>query len=799
MTGERSEDEWVQVLIEAIKTGVPVDPGGENPGILDVDMTVAATIAPDDDEVEQWGQLRTIPAPAVRRALLAGDVTADPHGLQVHGCKITGTLDLVGAHVDCRVILSRCLLENDLRAQGLQISVLGLIGCRTAGIDLDEARVDGGAFWTALHAAGEVRAVGAHIGGQLNLVGAVLASPEGRALSLDDVQVGGNAYWSGLHAAGGVRAIGAHIGGQLILTGAVLSNPDAIALALDRVRVDGSAAWGGLRASGEVRATGAHIGGQLNLWGAVLSGSEVALSLDGARVDGGAFWTALHAAGEVYAVGAHIGGQLDLEGAILTNPEGRALTLDGVQVEGAVFCTGMRATGEVRALGAHITAQLNLRGAFIWSGPGQDALNVDVIKVDGEAYWEGLQTIGRVRATGAHFSRQLDLEVAVLFNADGDALRLDGVQVDGGVFWDGLHATGEVRAVGAHIGGGLALQKAVLSNPRGNALSLDRVRVDGGSYWRGMTSVGKVRAPGAHIVGQLQLEAVVCRSFPSDEDEAVNLRNSVIGSVFIGRTEAGLDLHLAQFEVLVLQDNAPNPGLDATGWSVTSLRFNAMPHGQGRRDLILTQWLDTQEGFVPQPWHEAADALARDGYMEESTRLRIAAAKRSTKQLRPVGRPTWSVRAVYQCGAGWVRWLLRTLYGLAVGFGYRPLRAGLWLAAFGVATFVIVAIWSSQLEPARQARPLTTSAAVLAVAQHGPLTGATGCQAAREGWDYPCLNKWLYAAETALPVVGTVQSSAWVWSPGAWLAAAVVTALKALSWLFTVLLLGGVTNLLRKT
>ncbi|GGC84994.1 hypothetical protein GCM10011512_09820 [Tersicoccus solisilvae] len=385
-------------------------------------------------------------------------------------------------------------------------------------------------------------------------------------------------------------------------------------------------------------------------------------------------------------------------------------------------------------------------------------------------------------------------------NPDGIALGLDGARVDGGAFWDELTATGQVRAPGAHIGGQLALQKAILSNPAGDALSLDNARVDGGAFWDGLTATGQVRAIGAHIGGQLHLENVACHSLPSDGTVGgLHLQGAVIDSLFVGRIQAVLDLHLAHIQVLVLRDNNPPPAVEATGWALTSLRLIAVPSGQNGRDVILTKWLDRQEVFVPQPWHEAADALARDGHMEEATRLRIAAAKRSTEQLRPAGRPTRRFRSIYGWVTGRTRWLLRLGYGTAVGFGYRPLRAGIWLAAFGLATMLIAGLGASQLEPSRQARPLDIGTSAQTVAQHGPLTGATECEAARAGWDYPCLNKVLYAVETALPVVGTVQSSAWVWGPGAWFPALIITALKALSWLFTVLLLGGVTNLLRKT
>ncbi|GGC84990.1 hypothetical protein GCM10011512_09810 [Tersicoccus solisilvae] len=72
----------------------------------------------------------------------------------------------------------------------------------------------------------------------------------------------GDALLAGLTATGQVRAPGAHIGGQLYLREVALSNPDGDALNLDRIQVDGGAFGAALTATGQVRAVGAHIGGR---------------------------------------------------------------------------------------------------------------------------------------------------------------------------------------------------------------------------------------------------------------------------------------------------------------------------------------------------------------------------------------------------------------------------------------------------------------------------------------------------------------------------------------------------------
>ena len=241
------------------------------------------------------------------------------------GATITGALDLRRAAVPCSLALDQCYFESAPSLAGATIPALSLRGSHAPGLSLDGARIDGDAFLTGLHTTGEVRALGAHIGGQLALGEAVLMNEDGFALSLDRAHIDGGAFLTGLHATGEVRALGAHIGGQLDMQGeAILISKDGFALSLDGARIDGGAFLAGLHATGEVRALGAHIGGQLDMQGeAILTNKGgTALGLDGARIDGDAFLAGLHATGEVRANGAHIDGQFDLRSVTITGANG---------------------------------------------------------------------------------------------------------------------------------------------------------------------------------------------------------------------------------------------------------------------------------------------------------------------------------------------------------------------------------------------------------------------------------------------------------------------------------------------
>jgi hypothetical protein len=203
---------------------------------------------------------------------------------------------------------------------------------------------------------------------------------------------------------------------------------------------------------------------------------------------------------------------------------------------------------------------------------------------------------------------------------------------------------------------------------------------------------------------------------------------------------------------------------------------------------LAANWLATQQVFIPQPWHALADVYERNGQPADARRLRLEAAHRTTKAA-----PAWSKP---------VRWA----YGLVVGYGYYPLTAAVWLfVAFAIASALVathketfvptspasVGTAVSQTAPVGTSTtlPRTTTGAALTV------TGATPCPSL--GNSYPCLHPVLYALDVVLPpTVGAGQAAAW--RPTATWLVYLLTGLKAFGWLLTVLLLAGVTGLLRK-
>jgi len=81
--------------------------------------------------MRSWGKSRTISADVIRD-ILRGRRAADPdpHGLRLRGARITGRLDLANLTTDVSLLLSSCLLEEGVLAEGARLAFVALNGCQ---------------------------------------------------------------------------------------------------------------------------------------------------------------------------------------------------------------------------------------------------------------------------------------------------------------------------------------------------------------------------------------------------------------------------------------------------------------------------------------------------------------------------------------------------------------------------------------------------------------------------------------------------------------------------------------------
>ena len=258
----------------------------------------------------------------------------------------------------------------------------------------------------------------------------------------------------GFSAKGKVSLGGAHIGGQLDLSGAILINPRGWALTADGLTVDQDVLCGKSSAQGEIRLAGAHIRGVLDLRGAsITSIGGRAITAEWLIVDRAMLCERLSARGAIRLGGAHIGGVLDLSGATLVNPGGPALLANKVTVDQSVLCgDGFSAQGEVSLGGARIGGQLDLSGASL-ANPGGLALFGDRLGVAQEVFCrDGFTAQGEVRLAGAQIGGVLDLQEASLANPGGVALRLARAKVATLFFLPAQRPDGAVDLTNAAVG-----------------------------------------------------------------------------------------------------------------------------------------------------------------------------------------------------------------------------------------------------------------------------------------------------------------------------------------------------------
>ena len=409
-------------------------------------------------------------------------------------------------------------------------------------------------------------------------------------------------------------------------------------------------------------------------------------------------------------------------------------------------------------------------------------LSLDSAHVAGNVEMSRLRSTGEVRAFGVHIGGQLVLAEAKLTNPDGNALNLDGASITADAFLSNLEAAGQVWALGLHVGGQLVLAEAKLTNPNGNALNLDGADITAGAYLNNLDAVGQVRAPGAHIGGQLVLKEA---KLTSSDGDALNLSWAILDHLVLSEiftAEGGMDLSFTSIRVLSVGKARPDNGLPplsgAQGWTLGSV------HGFLRTDRKSARaWLDTidtrprvggRREFASQPWKEMAKIYDQIGQPEDARWLRFWAARRTTRV------------------APWTSKLIRWPYAGLVGYGYYPAIVIGWLAVLWVTALVLCSLNTSAFTPTLPGASTVTITNSTTQPEKVSATGATPRPAG-----YPAFDARLFAVDTALPAAATGQSNAWRITENTWMQG-IFAAIKGFSWLLTVLLLAGITGILRK-
>lgn len=518
----------------------------------------------------------------------------------------------------------------------------------------------------------------------------------------------------------GVRIEGARIEGSLDLEDATLRCPLHLLscylpgkLCLDRARVK-SLVLSGSRVAG------------LSAEGMVSSG-EVGLD------DG--FWSD----GMVNLRRAHIATDLICSGGRFHNPGQIALFAGGLQVGGGIFLDhGFISRGTTQLLGAKVGCNLECDGGT-FDSPGAVALNCEQLQCRGSVFLRhGFSSRGEVSLMLASIGGSLDCRGGPFISHNGNALACQGLTCRGEVcLRRPFAAEGRVNFISASIGGSFDASGGQIRGSEGEALQAGRLHCRGSVLiGNGFSAHGRVCFNGTTI--ELSLSATGGHFYQGGADQAdkaaFELRNASIGqSLYFDSVSfrPGSKVNLRGTRVAAFQDDAQswehiNPGnLYLDGFQYARIE---PPDAEAR-----LSWLRKAE-FSPQPYTQLADCLRRQGHEPEALEILV---EKERDRWRHGKDPLWKK-------------LLWRLLGFFVGYGYRPVRALLWLALCWIIGGIVFtgAYRGGAMAPSDP--DVMSSASWLAERQLPD-----------DYVDYPQFRPWLYSFDTVVPVVNLHMEEFW--------------------------------------
>ena len=203
----------------------------------------------DPAQAQDWSEERAFNA--YRIAWLCTDAPASAlvthRGIRLELARIDENLDLDWAKVPFPLIFRRCAFSGPISLRFAKVPWLSFVGTHPHALNADGLKVEGDVFLTGgFKAEGEVRLLGATIGGNLECDGGTFTNPEGRARSADGLKVEGSVFLrDGFKAEGEVDFRNGAIVGYFVYRDAVGSEKAILDLRSTRVGTlwDDEASW----------------------------------------------------------------------------------------------------------------------------------------------------------------------------------------------------------------------------------------------------------------------------------------------------------------------------------------------------------------------------------------------------------------------------------------------------------------------------------------------------------------------------------------------------------------------------
>jgi hypothetical protein len=591
------------------------------------------------------------------------------------------------------------------------------------------------------------------------------------------------------------------------------SGTHTLSINAKRLTVEGDVRFrNDFKAKGTVNLIGAKIGGYLDCSGGKFinkrrrgyKNAQIALEATGIKVEGNVnLCGGFDSKGTVSLYGATIGRELDCKGGKFTNPGLVAFNGDQMQVDGCVFLSeGFKAEGQVRLIGAIIGRDLDCTNGkfFITSNKTAnskgfgEALKASGMKVSGNMYLrKGFEATGMVRLVDATVDGFLDCSGGKFSNnSDGlngpvEAIEATRLQVGGTVSMcidkdtkEIFRATGMVSLYGANIGGDLDCKRGEFVNPKGTALCADLLEVDQHVFLsENFHAEGEVCFKNAKINGYLLLGNI-----DSPKKAKLNLQFAQVSMLNIKNTN---------------EDQWPRKLL------LQGLNYEEINDDFADNQKALIKWLRLQYGepgdyFRPQPYEKLAEVLSKSG--RKTIAKKILITKNDDKKDPNLRLPLTRRERLWH-----------SMFGALISYGYKPWHAAIYGMGFVLLGWLIFSKGFKKgfIKPTKEKefikRPKETEV-------HNKNGKPNDDFKPKAGENYPKFNALMYSLDIFVPLIDLHQSKYWLpninkmktqrtshnfilFNAGGllWCYLWIQT---IFGWLLTLLLVAGLTGLVRK-
>jgi hypothetical protein len=721
------------------------------------------------------GERRSVDAALIRHCCQA-KADIDPRGLQLRNAIILGSMDLAGLDLPFPLRFEECEFESALVVEGARLAELGLSGCpRLPGLlgngvqirrdlDLSRSQVTGGHRTSASTSKrSAIWLCESDIGGRLLCVDTLIHADGERSLQADRMRVGGTVRL--LHqftARGEIRLLGAHIGGSLDLTGAHIESTEGPALDLGDAVIEGSifliSDTTGRRpvVRGRVNMSSTRISGQFLVRNATLEGygsvpasnaysraSASGTAISGARLSVGA--------GVALEGSCEVSGGLDLSMSdmsslsISENCSLRGLGCPALDLTNAELRSSLtihpRATvgGTLRLRGSRIHGDLSLQKVKLSVPENTWVIAAQGLTVDGDVLLQDLDARGGpLEFRGATLGSIVDATRAQLNNPGGYTLSLNHANVRGSVHLEDTESVGLIVLNRAAIGGRLQCTGGSFTCPGPAKFNEDGHAIKAVSA----TIRGGMEMGWATISPSLDFTNATTTYLADDP------KNWPASFIISGFT-------YDRFE-------QPHGIGSVRPWDVAAR----------------CAWLSHQAAYDAGPYEQAARVFRQHGHTGEAEEILIAQRRGAGKVAnasRAV--PRQLVDSIYGATVGYgyrperVLWLLAALLilvivSLHVPTGQDTLRASDAAGDVYSTSGLLRSAGSAAATPAASPLPSQATSGTSAATGHGRTAHQKTSPADPCGdGQVRCFSPVLYAIDTVIPLVSLEQRSTWYPDP----------------------------------